>query len=101
MATNPNETYPYDIVHATRWSKGGKAERKTRLVVLRFNLPAGSTKYRYAVRWQTDRGEDGPTFGGAAYSSREAAQDAMMKAYLSHNAVYGKGSISHLPGIAK
>ena len=67
MATNPNETYPYDIVHATRWSKGGKAERKTRLVVLRFNLPAGSTKYRYAVRWQTDRGEDGPTFGGAAY----------------------------------
>ena len=58
MATNPNETYPYDIVHATRWSKGGKAERKTRLVVLKFNLPTGSTKYRYAVRWQTDRGEE-------------------------------------------
>jgi hypothetical protein len=101
MATNPNETYPYTIVHATRWSKGGRAERKTRLVVLRFNLPAGSTKYRYAMRWQTDGGEDGPTFGGGAYQTRRAAQDAMMKTYLAHNAVYGKGSISHLPGIAK
>ena len=101
MATNPNETAPYDIVHATRWSKGGKAERKTRLVVLKFNLPAGSTKYRYAVRWQTDGGEDGPTFGGGAYQTRRAAQDAMMKTYLAHNAVYGKGSISNLPGIAK
>ena len=79
MATNPNETYPYTIVHATRWSKGGRAERKTRLVVLRFNLPAGSTKYRYAVRWQTDRGEDGPTFGGAAYPSAFGTRTHGMK----------------------
>ena len=101
MATNPNETYPYDIVHATRWSKGGKAERKTRLVVLRFNLPAGSTKYRYAMRWQTDGGEDGPTFGGASYPSRRSALDAMMRLYLEHNELYRAGTISHLPGIAK
>lgn len=101
MATNPNETYPYDIIHATRWSKGGKAERKIRLVVLRFTLPTGSTKYRYAVRWQTDRGEDGPTFGGSAYPSSEAAHAAFMREYLAHNAIYRAGTISHLPGVAK
>lgn len=101
MATNPNETYPYTIVHATRWSKGGQTERKTRLVVLKFNYPAGSTKYPYAVRWQTDGGENGPTFGGSAFPSRKSAHDAFMKAYTDHNAVYRAGTISHLPGVAK
>jgi len=73
MATNPNETYPYTIVHATRWSKGG----------------------------QTDGGENGPTFGGSAYPSREAAHAAFMREYLAHNTIYRAGTISHLPGVAK
>ncbi len=101
MATNPNETYPYTIVHATRWSKGGQTERKTRLVVLKFNYPAGSTKYPYAVRWQTDGGENGPTFGGSAYPSSETAHAAFMREYLAHNTIYRAGTISHLPGVAK
>ena len=98
MSTNPNETYPYDLIHATRWSKGSTIEKKTRLVVLKFRKGEG---YKYAVRWQTPSGDNGPTYGGAAYPSERSAHDAFMKVYLEHNEFYKKGNTSHLPGIAK
>ncbi len=99
MARNPNERGPYIITHATKWSKGSELELKTRLIVLKFinaNKPM-----RYAVRWQTGRGDNGPTFGGASYGSDETAHMVMLKQYLSHNKSYREGNPSHLPGMAK
>jgi hypothetical protein len=102
MSTNPNEPYPYDIVHATRWSKGSNGERKSRMVVLKYNPPAGiKMAHKYALRWQTDGGDDGPTFGGGTFATREKAHERFWKEYLDHNEQYRKGNISHLPGVAK
>lgn len=99
VATNPNERGNYVVIHATGWSKGNECEPKTRLVVIRFT----DTKkpMRFAVRWQTGRGDNGPTFGGSAYGSKETAYDAFMNQYHDHNAIYRKGNSSHLPILMK
>jgi hypothetical protein len=99
VTTNPNERGNYTVIHATGWSKGDSIESKTRLVVIRFS----DTKkpMRFAVRWQTGRGDNGPTFGGSAYGSKETAYEAFMNQYMDHNAIYRKGNPSHLPNIVK
>lgn len=99
MATNPNENGSYEVVHATRWSIGGRGEQKTRLVVLKFRDTNKSAPY--AVRLQTPSGDNGPTFSGGAYKSMAAAHDAMLKEYFRNNSVFKKGNVSNFPGIAK
>lgn len=99
MASNPSETYPYEVIHATKWSKGGNGEKKSRLVVIKYSPQKAG--YQFAVRWQTPVGDNGPTFGGSSFSNERAAHDAFLKRYLEHNETYKKGNISHLPGIAK
>lgn len=96
MASNPNESGSYDVIHASKWSKGGKGEKKTRLVVIKFR-----GKKSFAVRWQTPTGDNGPTFGGSSFQSEEKAHESFMRAYLRHNGKYKNGNISHFPGIAK
>lgn len=99
MSQNPNETYPYDVIHATRWSKAkAGVERPTRLVVLKFRKTEG---WKYAVRWQTPSGDNGPTYGGASYPTEQSAHEAFMRKYLENNELYKKGNPSHLPGVAK
>jgi len=33
---NTNESQPYKIIHATKWSKGGRGEKRTRLIVQEY-----------------------------------------------------------------
>lgn len=91
--TNPNESSPYTVEYASRWSKGGHVEKPMRLVVI------GYTKYpEWAVRWQD---KEGNTFGGYTYRSKEDAHTSFLKRYLEHNDSYKQGNISHLPGLLK
>ena len=96
MAKNPNESGSYVVVYKTNWSDGNKIELKTRLVLIRFT--DSKKPWRYAVRWQTGRGDDGPTFGGSSHGSKEMAIAALMRQYYEHNALYPKGNPSHLSG---
>lgn len=93
---NTNESQPYKIIHATKWSKGGRGEKRTRLIVQEYaqKNPFG----KWAVRWQS---YDGATFGGGSSNSEQAAVDRFWKVYSEHNASYKKGNISHLPGIVR
>jgi hypothetical protein len=93
---NTNESQPYKIIHATKWSKGGRGEKRTRLIVQEYaqKNPFG----KWAVRWQS---YDGATFGGGALNSKETATNMFMKKYAEHNDSYKKGNISHLPGIVR
>lgn len=94
----------YRIIYATKWSKGGRGERRTRLIVIAFpikNRGRGdpfSHFGKFALRWQTP---DGATFGGGSFNSREDAHHAFLRRYVEHNENYRKGNISHLPGMAK
>jgi hypothetical protein len=66
--------------------------------VLKFRKTDG---WKYAVRYQTPMGDNGPTYGGAAYPTEQSAHDSFMKRYLEHNELFKKGNASHFPGIAK
>jgi hypothetical protein len=90
--TNMNESGSYRIVHATRWSKGGRIDKPMRLVVIAF-VSGG-----YAVREQD---KSGATFGGSSFQSKESAHNAFLKRYLNHNESYRRGNVSHYPGIVK
>lgn len=80
MATNVNEPHPYDVVHATKWSKGGRGELKSRLVVLKYKPASNVARHGFAVRTQAGRGGDNaPTFGGATFPSQRAAHDAFLR----------------------
>jgi hypothetical protein len=91
------EQRKYRIIHATKWSKGGGIEVKSRLVVLAFT-PVLEHRDNFALRWQN---EDGATWGGSAFTTNEQAHNAFLRRYLEHNATYRAGNISHLPGIVK
>jgi len=93
--TNPNESLPYRILHATRWSKGGRGEKPMRLVVIGY---IGRKNGPYAIRWQD---KSNATFGGYSYETRENALDGFINYYKRHNQSFGPGNISHLPGIVK
>lgn len=93
--TNPNESLPYRILHATRFSQGGRGEKPMRLVVIGY---IGRKYGQFAVRWQD---KDGNTFSGYSYETSRDAHNAFMRRYLEHNESYRPGNISHLPGIVK
>lgn len=92
---NPNESLPYRILHATRFSKGGRGEKPMRLVVIAY---IGRKYGAFAVRWQD---KSGATHGGYSYEDARTAHDSFLHRYLEHNESYRPGNISHLPGIVK
>lgn len=88
---------PYRIIHATKWSKGGRGEQRTRLIVITW--PGNKIGHgNYAIRWET---ADGATYGGYSFDTQRSAHDAFLHKYLEHNESFRPGNISHLPGIAK
>lgn len=86
----------YRILHATKWSKGGRGEVRTRLVVIAFSKIIGYGDY--ALRMQN---YDGATYGGSAYNTAREAHTAFLRRYLQHNESYREGNVSHYPGIVK
>lgn len=95
LQRNPNESFPYRVVHATKWSKKSHIERPMRLVVIQL---VGKKFDEFAVRWQD---KNGSTYGGASFHSKEQAHNAFLEKYLNHNKCYGPKNISHLPGLVK
>jgi len=91
---NTNESRPYVTLYKTGWSRGGRGEVRTRLIVITFLKKLGYGDY--ALRWQN---YDGATYGGGSFDHVADAYHAFIKKYAAHNEMYKKGNISHLPGL--